>query len=203
MANIKHAMVSSLVLWACAGPGTDGTNVGERVTVQSSELNEACANVTTPVATGINKIDYTSPITYSQAGCYKGQVVQLNMGLGGAPSVPNGAVVTWASAVPTTESACTSAWLGVYWFEKDSGTGAGSGGIGGGVGAGGSSSSTYRTREIQTKTGTWSSGVCTTPQIPFPFGLLPGVVATFRFAISARTAPTTNAPTRSFKIVTQ
>jgi len=159
-------------------------------------LDQNCATAT-PVQSTERSISYVSPQTYSQAGCYKGVVVEvtrffLGLGSGGstgaggsgpgdAPSV----LVTWHDAMPTNPTDCAAAWVGGYAFEfTDVGSGP-----------------AFQTVDVQSATGTWNSslGLCNAPA--FTFANL-HVNSTYRFAVSARTSATSSAPTRKVGVST-
>jgi hypothetical protein len=178
----------ALVCSACVGVPTPQES---DVRVAESALDQGCRNLT-PVATFTGSINYTSPRTYSQSGCFKAQVVQVNPmstgagGSGGAPGtggtgVVHGFAVAWADTPPSTESACTRASIGGYRFVL-------------------SPDGTYETAEFGTALGVWTSGGCIGPRVNFegPSSLNPFVST--KFAVSARTAQTSGAATRMFNI---
>lgn len=166
-----------------------------------SEISSACMNAT-PVATFTGRPNFTSPNTYNQAGCYKGQVVDVTNltapvgtggfggGAGGTSSGGNGSgglVGTGAGPTtlvkvemvtpPTTEAECTAAWAGGYSFRKQA-------------------DGSFATEEIITGTGLWfSPSFCT---VSATFRSVIG--ESYRYAVSVRTAQTSSAPTRALKL---
>jgi hypothetical protein len=187
MRGRKHGIWALFLLGSCSmgadkyGEATDEGTLGRR----QSALDQGCANVT-PVAIYERTFDHLSPHTYSQVGCYKAQVIQSPSGTAGASSIPPSHDPTtvrlrWADTMPTTQSACTNAWLGGYRFRSI---------VGG-----------YETADFQTATGTWSNGQCTLPAINFLNVNDTGTLGS-RYAVTARAAPTTAAATRSFRLTT-
>lgn len=191
----------TLLLFACSEDRpTQGEYQEHGVVVPVAQaLDQNCATAT-PVQSTDRSISYVSPQTYSQAGCYKGVVVEVTrffLGLGsggstgaGTGSGPGGApsvLVAWHDAMPTNATDCAAAWAGGYAFEfSDIGDGSGP---------------AFHTVDVQSATGTWNSslGLCNVPA--FTFANL-NTNWTYRFAVSARTSAASSAPTRKVGVST-
>lgn len=88
---------------ACSDMSGEAAN--EATASSSQALDRYCKNAT-PVASFSNTLQYVSPVTYSSASCYKGQVVQLLLtgdsvfipGIGSAGGPANGGSQNGGSA---------------------------------------------------------------------------------------------------------
>jgi len=154
---------------------------------------------------------YHSPRTYGQANCGKGTVVdvrgymrtvQTNGGSGGVggvsepPPVPAGGFtgvalptevgatrIAWADTIPPTQAACESTWLAAYLIERQSNPDA------------------WTVQDFKSSRGVWA-GSCQVPFVDYSSADMP-TNGDYRIAASARTQPTTPAPTRELTVVTR
>jgi hypothetical protein len=129
-------------------------------------------------------IVYTSPQTYTEPNCYKGQTIDtppawdgVNI-LGGAPAT---AIVSYADAPITDANTCLGASLDTYLYEMQA-------------------DSTYASIEHRHATGIWN-GSCTVPT--YALNQLLAVDKTYRIAVSLRNCYNLTCPTLKFAINAQ
>jgi hypothetical protein len=189
------------VLLGCAdAPANRNNEAGDTVASTSQALDRFCGNAT-PVATIPWGTSFTTVRTYNPPGCFKGQVIELVVGRGGGGGggavgpggfggIPSGGAfqslqvdVEWADTVPTTQSACEALILGGYLFVDngeefvlDQGT----------------------ADWFESARGAWDGSQCEPPKYS---QVTRGSSTTRRrVAAGARTAQTTSAATRAFKV---
>lgn len=175
---------SMMLIDACGGPPPD-TDALEST---SGALDQYCRNATPSQVFNQGAV-LMSPLTYSAPGCFKGYVVQVNdlkpgfFGSGGAQA-PNVNFRMGTGGSPG-QTECSDMWVGGYVFEQQS-------------------DGTYATQDVLSGHGVWISGSggisgrCDT--IASSLNLSEG--RTYKFAASARTAQTSQAPTRIVTIST-
>lgn len=185
----RVALVTVALGTAACGVEFEGPIQGEEVSVQEDALGEAtCATVdaTEQYVYGITPAR-TSARSYTTAGCYKAEILDIFLYSPqylGDSVVDGGTYVTWADTLPLNQQECESLWLRVDQYQRPL--------------AG-------EWQLIQTKRarGEWSyqppASSCRMRHVSFhegelePFGL-------YRFVISARTDPSSSAPTRKYTI---
>ena len=128
---------------------------------------------------------WTSPRTYSHPNCYKAVVADIlyyDNSYTGVGDQPGGIYITWADAIPTTQSACVSAWIHADLYDNS-----------------------------QTKTGSTSGSgewvpasvtpaYCVPPSVSFAIPAFPGNNGQYRMMASARTSSSSSAPTRMLRM---
>jgi hypothetical protein len=132
-------------------------------------------------------IGWTSPQTYSHPDCYKAVIADvLNYSpiYSGPGDESGGIYVSWADAIPTTQSACVSAWIHADLY------------VSGGTKIGSKSA-----------VGQWfPAGFfvahCAPPSVSFTteIPLFSGYTGIYRTVASARTSSSSSAPTRTVRI---
>jgi hypothetical protein len=119
---VKHVvLVGALALNACTVATEQDENLD---TVQQLFGSSSCGTVAAN-ATFTDSLNHQSPSSYNN--CYKGYVVDVDdlnvfyTGQGSEPWLNGRITISWAGTVPTTQSACESAWGSAVFYKWVSG----------------------------------------------------------------------------------
>jgi hypothetical protein len=176
--------------FALLAAGCSGPSEQDEIDELMQELGEdACFTIAPDVDFANRPKPYTSPRTYTRAGCYKGHVMDFH-NPGSVEDADWFVETWWADDPPTTQAACESAWIGGYFAEWDG--------------------STYVPFNMVSVHGLWWNGVCvghepmTHPPHVAPrdrdwaqlWGDGHDSCGDYRVVLSARTSQSTGAATR-------
>jgi hypothetical protein len=159
---------------------------GDVLESTSRSLDQSCRNAT-PAQIFQGRADVLSPTTYNQ--CFKGYVVQVNNlqrgGTGGVGVDPRVSFSMGTGGIGMTQTECEQSWVGGYVFEQQP-------------------DGTFATIDVLSSRGSWfpvsGSGGVTGRCETVATGVTVAEGGTYKLAASARTAQTTQAPTRAVRI---
>jgi RHS repeat-associated protein len=158
---------------------------GDRIEFSIQALGEASCATAVPThtvpATGQGEpFSYTSPTVYGTASCDKAVVVDIpQYAVGLAGGVVAHTVVAWDAAIPITEPQCESSWVASNLYHRSGGA--------------------WVKADFKSATGRWWRGRCWTPSLVWGPENMPAG-GDYRITASARTEPTSAAPTRQLAI---
>jgi len=165
--------------------GTSAEAIGESSCFQDGDKEDvlACLTVDECGPDHLEPLDWTSPRTYSHPSCYKAAeavIIDYSDVYSGPGDVPGGIYVDWADAVPTTASACASAFMRADLYV---------------VGADLIGSKTSHGQWVDAGSFAFCEppGVSFTSEIP----LYPGYTGVYGVSATARTSSSSSAPTRA------
>ena len=193
---VGGTLTLSLALVGCGEvPDTDVEGV------QGAWSEASCATATpVRIYQGGAVPAYTSATTYTNSSCGKSIVLQINnysstyFGAGSPPELDGRTQINWADAAPTSQGACLGMWMGAIIYQW---TGTSWAFWGRDEKQGGSWVFEPLTRRF----------ICLTPNIAFHSTFPPDpklrVGGHFKFAVTARTANTSEAPTRAVRITSK